>query len=155
MKVAKYIDRNICQEFHFAHPISKVKINNIYNGHWTGSQLWRFGTRELEKLEGTYNKSVKIMFDLPLPTHRYFIGPMSGLPHVRNILFMRYLKFMNMIRESGKREMIQLLDLVKSDVRTTTGHNLRTIMLKAGKNSIDQLDVGMEDFKYHEGKLLS
>ena len=55
-----------------------------------------------------------------------------------------------MIRESGKREMIQLLDLVKSDVRTTTGHNLRTIMLKAGKNSINQLDVGMADFKYNE-----
>jgi hypothetical protein len=45
VKAAKYNDKrnSIAQEFHFAHPETKVKINNIYNGHWTGSKLWRLG----------------------------------------------------------------------------------------------------------------
>ena len=34
----------------------------------------------------------------------------------------------------------QLLSLSRSDVRTVTGHNLRTIMLLAGKTKIDDLD---------------
>ena len=123
VKAANYIDKNnsLCQEFYFAHPESKVKINNIYNGHWTGSQLWRFGSRELQKLEGTYNRSIKIMFDLPLATHRYFIEPLTGLPHVRRILASRFLKFINMIRSSDKKAVVELLDLVQSDVRTTPG----------------------------------
>ena len=42
IKAAKYIDKNnsLSQEFHFAHPCSKLKINNIYNSHFTGCQLW-------------------------------------------------------------------------------------------------------------------
>jgi hypothetical protein len=76
VKTAKYIDKNntLCQEFFFAHPQSKVAINNIYNSHFTGCQLWRFGTRQMEKLESTYNRSIKIMLDLPWATHRYFMA---------------------------------------------------------------------------------
>ena len=152
VKAANYIDKNnsLCQEFYFAHPESKVKVNNIYNGHWTGSQLWRFGSRELQKLEGTYNRSIKIMFDLPLATHRYFIEPLTGLPHVRRILASRFLKFIKMIRSSDKKAVVELLDLVQSDVRTTTGHNLRSIMLEAGRHHIGELVAGNVDIKYHE-----
>ena len=77
------------------------------------------------------------MFDLPLATHRYFIEPLTGLPHVRRIVARRFLKFINMIRSSDKKAAVELLDLVESDVRTTTGHNLRSIMLEAGKHHID------------------
>ena len=79
VKAAKFIDKNnsICQELYFAHPEFKVRTNNIYNGHWTGSQLWKFGSKEVEKLESTYNRSVKNMFDLPYATHRYFYFYMS------------------------------------------------------------------------------
>ena len=152
IKAASYIDKNnsILQEFYFAHPESKVKLNNIYNGHWTGSQLWKFGSKELDKLEGTYNKSVKIMYDLPWATHRYLIEPLTGLPHVRRIWVKRYLSFVKMIRNSRKPSVIQLLDTVLRDVRLTTGSNLRTIMLLTDKNSIEDLEFGKVDVKYHE-----
>ena len=152
VKTAKYIEKNnsICQEFYFAHPQTKVKVNNIYNGHWTGSQLWRFGCKQLDKLEATYNRSVKIMYDLPLATHRYFIETLTGLPHVRRILVKRYLKFINMIRNSTKTAIIQLLDLVSTDVRLTTGNNLRSIMIQTGRNRIEELEAGSVDIKYLE-----
>ena len=71
IKAAKYIDKNntINQEFYFAHPSTRLKVNTIYNSHFTGSQLWILGCREIEKLHSTYNKSIKIMFELPLATH--------------------------------------------------------------------------------------
>jgi hypothetical protein len=58
IKRAKYIDKNksLLQEFYFAHPQTKVKVNNIYNSHFSGSQLWKFGSNELGKFESTYNK---------------------------------------------------------------------------------------------------
>jgi hypothetical protein len=152
VKAAKYIDKNnsIAQEFYFAHPETKVKINNIYNGHWTGSQLWRLGSQELGKLESTYNKSVKMMYDLPWATHRYLIEPLTGLPHVRRILVKRFLSFVRMVRRSSKIAISQLLDTILSDVRFTTGSNMRTIMLMAEKNTIEELEMGEVEIKYHD-----
>ena len=62
----------------------------------------------------------------------------------------RYLSFVKMIRNSRKPSVIQLLDTVLRDVRLTTGSNLRTIMLLTDKNSIDDLEFGKVDVKYHE-----
>ena len=104
VKAAKYIDKcnSLGQEFHFAHPETKIKLNSIYNSHYTGSQLWKFGSREQEKFEGTYNRSVKIFFDLPWATHRYFIEPLTGVPHMRRLLVKRYVSLIEKIRASSK-----------------------------------------------------
>ena len=42
------------------------------------------------------------------------------------------------------------MNLVKSDVRTTTGSNLRSIMLLAGKNTIQEVLSSNIDVKYHK-----
>ena len=154
IKRAKYIDKNnsLLQEFHFAHPQTKVKVNNIFNNHFTGSQLWKFGSNELEKFESTYNKSIKIMYDLPVATHRFFIEPLSGVPHMRRILVRRYLSFIENIRRSSKVSLNQLLELVQRDVRMTTGANLRLIMIMAELGRIEDLNLGKVDFEYHKVK---
>ena len=132
------------------HPKAKSTLNNIYNGHYTGSQLWKMGSREYEKVLSTYNKSVKIMFDLPWATHRSLIEPLTGTQHVSRMLVKRYLSFIDKIDKSSKTTLRQLLGLVRNDVRLTTGHNLRTIMMILGKNSIDELDCITADFEYHK-----
>ena len=65
------------------------------------------------------------------------------------MLVKRYLSFIEKIKKSGKKCLKQLLDLAKKDVRTVTGHNLRSIMLLAGQNRIDDLDA-TADFEYHK-----
>ena len=61
--ITKNIEMN--QEFYFASPFTKFKINEIYNSHYTGSPLWNlFGNQALQ-FESYYNRAVKIMFDLP------------------------------------------------------------------------------------------
>ena len=85
IKSARYVQNNVSlnQEFFFAHPKSKLNINSIFNTHYTGSQIWNLFGSEAVKLEGTYNKSVKIMCDLPYATHRYFIEHVTEKPHIR------------------------------------------------------------------------
>ena len=41
-KRAVYINKvnELSQEFHYAHPSTKVRINNIFNTHFYGSPLW-------------------------------------------------------------------------------------------------------------------
>ena len=41
-KRATYINKvnELTQEFHFAHPLTKVRINNIFNSYFYGSVLW-------------------------------------------------------------------------------------------------------------------
>ena len=104
----------------------------------------------MNKLESTYNRSIKIMFDLPWATHRYLMEPLTGLSHVRKRLIQRYLSFIDKIQNSKKGALAALLNIVKTDTRTTTGSNLRWIMLKASKNNIEELLKNKVAIDYHE-----
>jgi hypothetical protein len=75
VKRAKFINKNIDlnQEFNFCHPSTKVKMNLIYNFDFTGSPVWDLFSSDAIMLENSWNTSVRIMYDLPLQTHRIFI----------------------------------------------------------------------------------
>ena len=141
IKTSKYINKNnsIMQEFYFARPETLSMVNRIYNSHFTGSQLWDLGSREVEKLISTYNRSVKLMFGLPWATHRCLIQPIIGEPHISKVLISRFLSFISKVVHSKKSPLHTLLSIAKHDVRSTTGSNLRKIMLLSGKTSISDL----------------
>ena len=90
------------------------------------------------------------MYDLPLATHRFFIEPLSGVPHLSRILVRRYLSFIEKIKKSSKVALNQLLEMVMRDVRMTTGANLRFIMIQTGLNRVEDLKAGKVDFEYHK-----
>ena len=81
------------------------------------------------------------MLDLPIATHRNLVEPLTGERHIKIILIRRFLSFVEKIRNSGKPPLVMLLSEAASDVRSTTGSNLRNIMVLAGKTSIDAVDV--------------
>ena len=83
------------------------------------------------------------MFDLPLQTHKYFVEPISKTKHLKIVLIERFLNFLNQIEKSMKKIPKQLLSFIKHDVRSTTGSNLRNILLLTDKNNID--DIGKDD----------
>ena len=70
-KIAGYIDRNcsLLQEFKFAQSKTKIKIKDIYNCHFSASQLWNLFSHDVLKFESTFNKSIKIMAGLLIQTH--------------------------------------------------------------------------------------
>ena len=80
------------------------------------------------------------MFDLPLSTHRYFVQPLSNKMHLKNILMKRFLGFLSQIKNSSKKIPSFLLNIVKNDARSTTGYNMRNMMLLFNKNTIDDIE---------------
>ena len=70
-KRAAYISKNneIVQEFHFAHPKTLVKINNIFNSHFYGSTLWDLQSKEVDMVQKTWNVSQRVMHGLDRKTH--------------------------------------------------------------------------------------
>ena len=143
VKKARYISRNIelNQEFHFAAPETKVKINDIYNSSWFGSVLYNLYSIEAVKLESTYNRSIKVMLDLPCQTHRGLIEPISGRKHQRTGFIKRFMVMIHQMRASKKPILKRLLSEIELDVSSTTGSNLRNIMLETSKSSIREIEL--------------
>ena len=151
-KIAMYIDRNchLNQEFYFAHPVTKMTVNNIYNGHFSGSQIWNLFSKGAHSFESTYNRSVKIMADLPVETHRFLIEPISGIVHMKKKLIKNFLGFILKVKNSTKPVLRELYNVAHMDVRTTTGCNLRNILLLTNQLNIDDLDPSVaEKIDYH------
>ena len=140
-KRANYISKNneIMQEFYFTHPKTKLFVNQIYNGHFTGSPLWDLFSRETDMLCNSWNKSVRLMLGLPLTTHRYFLEPLAGLQHIKFTLISRFLGFITQIEKSHKILPNILLQSIKRDCRSVTGSNLRNILLLSRKDDISEV----------------
>ena len=87
-KKSAYITKNtdLLQEFGSSHPETLLRINQIYNTHFAGSPLWNIFCEETTKLESTWNKSIKLMMDLPLATHINLFEPLSGYQHIRQVM---------------------------------------------------------------------
>ena len=102
-------------------------------------------------LLNSWNTSLRIMFDLPLSTHRYFVEPVSGKVHLMNMLMKRFLAFLNQIENSKKSIPKKILRCVKNDARSNTGANLRRIMLLVNKVKVcDVTKKDIDEVKYAE-----
>ena len=150
-KRAAFIDKNneLIQEFNFAHPKTKMEMNRIFNNHFTGSPTWDLFCKESEMLYNSWNRSVRMMCDLPLQTHRYFLEPLAQTRQLKFVLMKRFLSFIHQIETSQKTLPKLLLQTVKSDCRSVTGSNLRNILLLTRKDKIDELvPVDTLEMKY-------
>ena len=145
IKRAAYVQKNceIIQEFYFAHPKTKLHINNVYNCNFTESPLWNLFGFEARKLEKTWNVSIRQMFDLPRETHRYLVEPVSEYPHLRKILMCRFISFLNQVNNSGKNVPKDLLNTIQYDTKSITGNNIRNILRLTKKVKIE--DVKKQD----------
>ena len=146
-KRAIYVNKvnELTQEFYFAHPLTKVKINNIFNTYFNGSVLWNLFGVEATRLEKSWNVSQRIMLGIPRNSHRYFIEPLSDTKHIMFSLYKRYVKFIDSIRTSSKAILRKMLSVVIHDCRSNTGQNLRKLMKIAGKSKVD--DIRKSDFE--------
>ena len=143
IKNAQFVSKNIelTQEFSCAHPDTKIKINKIYNSSYYGSPLWNlFGPGALS-IESSYNRSVKVMMDLPFGTHRNLIQPLTGDVHIKLILIRRFLCFIDKIENCKKDALKMLMIEAKKDVRSITGSNFRNIMILMGKSTLEDINL--------------
>ena len=151
-KKARFIQKNneICQEFSFAEPIQKAKLNQIYNSHFTGSSLWDLFCNEAESVGKTWNVAIRKMLGLDRRTHRYFIEPLSRQQHITWSLNRRFINFTHKIATSLKTPLKILFNTIKKDCKSVTGKNLRHIMLLLGVNNIADITTNAcKSMKYH------
>ena len=99
-------------------------------------------------VENTWNVSVRLMLDVPRETHRYLIEPLSNTEHIKKVLIKRFLTFLDQIRKSDKTASKFLLETIYKDARSTTGANLRNILLRTNKTDVCQL-VPNDAFDVH------
>ena len=140
-KRATFINKvnELNQEFYFAHPATKTKINNVFNSYFYGSTLWNLFGYEFERLEKSWNVSQRILLGLPRNSHRYFIAPLSRTRHIMFSLFKRYQAFVASIESSRKSVLRKFLAGVKHDCRSPTGNNLRHLMRLVGHAWIEDI----------------
>ena len=81
-------------------------------------------------LYNTWSVSIRKMFWLDRKSHRYLIEPISGMPHIRQALMKRFLGFTEKIASSRKSVLKRAYNIFKADCRSTTGSNIRNIMLE-------------------------
>ena len=92
---------------------------------------------------------MKVMFDLPVATHRFLIEPVSETRHLKSILIDRFLSFLQQIEKSRKNVPKQLLAFIKYDVRSTTGSNLRNILHLTNLTDIKEITrSNLKELKY-------
>ena len=152
VKRAKYIGKNneLQQEIHFSHPDIQFEINRIYNSHFTGSSLWDLFCKESTMVENSWNVSFRTMYNLPRSTHRYFVEPISGKTHVKTILIKNFLSFISQIENSKKLASKALLTVIKNNVSTVTGSNLKNIMKLTNRETVKEITVSdIKQLKYH------
>ena len=82
---------------------------------------------------------VRIMFNLPRTTHRYFIEPITGQQHNQFTLMKRFLKFCDQLRSSSKSVLNTMISNCENDTMSKTGHNMRSIMLLTNQTLLSKI----------------
>ena len=152
-KRAMFITRNIelNQEFYFAHPAVKCRMNQIYNSSFSGSVLWNLKGEKTKQLVNSWSVAVRHMWNLPHNTHRMFIESLGGT-HAEVMLYSRYTNFLQSIRKSGKLAATYLLEKTHADLTTMTGQNVRHFLDKTGERNIFRMKAKQVklEFKFED-----
>ena len=132
------------QELKLQHPIVFMNLIMVYLSHFYGSNLWNLF--DIEDICTTWNKIVRIVFNLPFCTHRYLLEPYSGFTHVLTMLTNRFMKFYNTLYASCKNVISNLRRCQENDCRSNFGLNIRNICLF--NDTLDILECKKYSVKY-------
>ena len=139
---------NLNQEFEHVPPEVKLKMFRLYNSHFTNSKVWSFSSESFDMLCRSYNKNLRIIYDLPLETHNWIIEDLSGGNHIRTMILSRYITFVGSLVNHKSAAIRSLFSKISSNVLTTIGANLRLIQLETGVPVIPGVTKSWE-IKHH------
>ena len=135
------------QQFGKYNPRLVIKLLSIYSTALYGSCLWQLASEEHMKLIRSWNAAVKIIWDLPHPTHTRFLESLSPVPHLEAVLMSRYIGFIENLRKSEKTLVKLIFNSCSSDLSSSTGQNLSFLLKKYQKLSIQKLILEKYEIK--------
>ena len=128
------------QELSDQEPLVYMKLIRIYLLHLYGGTLWDIFSNGAVQLWTMWHITIKSIYNLPLPTHKYLLNDLVGVDHLMKLLIRRFVKFTDVI-SSSQNPHIQLLHSVQyRDWRSTYGRNYMNILREAKVNEISQVD---------------
>ena len=107
----------VLQQFGNLEPKLVINLLSIYSTALYDSTLWQIDSEEYKKLIRSWNIAVKIIWELPHPTHVKLLEPLSPVPHLEAVLTVRYIGFIENLSKSAKPPVRMLFDLSNSDHR--------------------------------------
>ena len=122
---------DICQEFSFASEDTKLRMIRLYNTTFYGSNNWDVSSEAVLKFGKTWNVNLRILFDIPYDTHCWIVEEISEGKHFRQMIFSRFLKYLKSIAKNRRPSIRCLYNVIKNDVKSMTGSNIRTILREA------------------------
>jgi hypothetical protein len=129
----------ILQQFGFYKPKLLINLISIYSTALYGSTLWQLASEEHLKLNRSWNTAVKIVWDLPHPTHTRFLESLSPVPHLESVLSGRYIGFAQGLAKSAKPLIKLLFNSCISDLGSQTGQNVDFLLQKYCKRNLADL----------------
>ena len=103
----------------------------LYNTAFYGSNNWDFSSEAVLKFGKTWNVNLRILFDIPYDTHCWIVEEISEGKHFRQMIFSRFLKYLRSIAKNRRPSIRCLYNVIKNDVKSMTGSNIRTILREA------------------------
>ena len=137
----------IQQQFGFYHPRLVVKLLSIYSTALYGSCLWQLASDEHLKLNRSWNTALKIIWDLPHPTHTRYLESLSPVPHLEAVLMGRYIGFIENLAKSQKSLLKLIFNSCSMDKGSLTGQNVAYLLQKYGKLSVAELTTDKQSIK--------
>ena len=133
-KRGKFISNcmEINQEFFFASAEVKVRMARLYNTSFFGSNTWNFSSKIVQQLCRSWNSNIRVAYELPCNTHCWIVEDLTGGRHCRQMLFKRFIKFVNSVLKNRRPFLRSLCKRVCKDIRTVTALNLATIQEETG-----------------------
>ena len=69
------------------------------------------------------------------------LSPVTETRHIITSLYSRFINFVDKLNSSKKSAVRNLFNVVKNDCRSTTGSNIRKIMLKTNRNCVEDINI--------------
>ena len=116
-----------------------IKLLSVYSTALYGSNLWQVNSDEYSKLTRSWNAAVRIIWNLPYPTHKRFLEYLSPVPHLESVLTGRYVGFLANLLNSEKPELGIIFSSCYSNLATNTGQNISFLLHKHNKKNLKEL----------------
>ena len=140
---------NLNQEFNFANHETRLKMCRLYNTVFYGSNCWEFSSEQLNMFSKTWNVNLRILYDIPRETHCWIVEELSEGKHFLQMVYSRFAKYIMMVKQNKRPFLKCLYDIIKNDVKTTAGSNIRTLFLSTGVDPRFMSRYLLKDWRVH------
>ena len=132
---------SLLQELGPQDPSVFLKLIRLYVLHLYGCPLWDIYSDKAIKLWSTWHKTVKMIYDLPYATHRYFINHLVSYDHPKKLIIKRFLKFYDTVVKTDSPHLRILHTYQSKDYRSTYGRNIMNIVRDSNANCRAEVDL--------------